>query len=138
MICYLDASVVLRWLFHHADRYMKFGSWQSAVTGEMCRIECLRTLQRLRLDGAIDDEELGQVRMRLDELLGDLSILQLTESVKERASDAFPTIIGTLDAIHLASALLYRAKLAPELKIITHDAQLARAGRAESFEVLGV
>lgn len=42
-----------------------------------------------------------------------------------RAAGPFPTVIGTLDAIHLASALLWReAEPGPELRVLTFDRQL--------------
>jgi hypothetical protein len=45
-------------------------------------------------------------------------------------------LLGSLDAIHLASAVLARSK-SPDLVIATHDAELATAARAVGFEVLG-
>jgi hypothetical protein len=48
-----------------------------------------------------------------------------------------PTAVKTLDAIHLASALLVRERRAPSLVFVTHDPQRARAARALGFECLG-
>ena len=57
------------------------------------------------------------------------------------AAQPFPTIIAALDAIHLATAMAYRAAHFVEerpLLFATHDHQLARAARAMNFEVVGV
>jgi predicted nucleic acid-binding protein len=50
------------------------------------------------------------------------------------------TALGTLDAIHLATALLYREQQSPDERPIafaTHDAQLARAAKSLQFDVIG-
>lgn len=46
------------------------------------------------------------------------------------------TTYATLDAIHLATALLLREELA-ELDFATHDARLALAARSMGFAVVG-
>jgi hypothetical protein len=48
-----------------------------------------------------------------------------------------PTAVKTLDAIHLASALLLRERRTPALVFATHDPQQLRAARALGFEYLG-
>jgi hypothetical protein len=47
-----------------------------------------------------------------------------------------PTIVKTLDAIHLASAILIRERRGIELFFSTHDAQQAIAARARNFTTL--
>ena len=54
-----------------------------------------------------------------------------------RAADPFPTTLGSLDAIHLASALLVRDEL-EGLAFATHDDELGTAARATGFEVYGL
>jgi hypothetical protein len=49
-----------------------------------------------------------------------------------------PTEIGTLDAIHLATALLWRDMTQEELTMATHDGALALAARAHGLPVIGV
>jgi predicted nucleic acid-binding protein len=48
-----------------------------------------------------------------------------------------PTTLGTLDALHLATALELAAGGVAGLVLATHDAQLARAARASGLEVIG-
>jgi hypothetical protein len=50
-----------------------------------------------------------------------------------------PTILGTLDSIHLASALEIReaTDVPVALMFATHDEQLARGARAFGFQVIG-
>ncbi len=58
--------------------------------------------------------------------------------VLARAAAPLPTVLATLDAIHLASALVWREITGEELIIATNDPALARAARAQGFSVLGV
>ena len=52
-----------------------------------------------------------------------------------RAAEPFPTLVRTLDAIHLASALLAREQI-PDLRFATHDDELGLAARAVGFDLL--
>ena len=65
----------------------------------------------------------------------DLVLLQ--RSVLSRASEPFPTPLGTLDALHLATALLWREQSGKDLVMATHDEGLALAARAFGLETLG-
>ena len=49
-----------------------------------------------------------------------------------------PTELGTLDAIHLATALLWTETTGESLAMATHDAALAIAARAHGLAVVGV
>jgi hypothetical protein len=48
------------------------------------------------------------------------------------------TVMRTLDAIHLASALLLRERRGFALVFATRDPQQARSARAPGFECVGV
>jgi len=65
----------------------------------------------------------------------DLVLLQ--PPILARASDPFPTPLGTLDALHLATALVWRERMRQGLMLATHDEALALSARAFGFEVLG-
>jgi hypothetical protein len=49
-----------------------------------------------------------------------------------------PTELGALDAIHLATALLWRQRTDSEIVMATHDAALGTAARAFGLRVVGV
>jgi len=133
---YVDASVVLRVL------QVGIGStspWPAGelVSSSLLRVECLRTLDRARLKPGSDEIALAQDRAKVLELLGAFSFAPITDPVLQRAGDPFPTSLGSLDAIHLATALELRADI-PDLLFATHDRELALAARAVGFEVSGV
>ncbi len=83
------------------------------------------------------DDDVALARVALRELLESFRLVDLTRDVLNRAAQPFPTTLGTLDALHLSTALLLREEF-EELRMGTHDAALARAAVAEGFEVFGV
>ena len=78
-----------------------------------------------------------QLQRESRRVLRSVEIIALSDRVLERAAGPMPTTLGSLDAIHLATALELAAKRAPGLVLATHDRQLARAARASGLEVVG-
>ena len=99
-------------------------------------MECLRTIDRARIKLGLDDATVAMRRNAVLEQIDAFYLIPLNAAVLERAAEPFPTIVGSLDALHLASALLARAEV-PELRLATHDRELAIAAEAMAFEVLG-
>ena len=64
-------------------------------------------------------------------------MLEVGSQVLERAAMPYPVVIKTLDAVHLASALILKETGGESVRIATHDRALARASRAMGFEVVG-
>lgn len=48
-----------------------------------------------------------------------------------------PVPLGTLDAVHLATALLWQETRGDELVLATHERALALAARASGLHVIG-
>jgi hypothetical protein len=71
------------------------------------------------------------------EWLEAVDLVLLQRPVLARASESFPTPLGTLDALHLATALVWRDRMQKELVLTTHDDDLAIAARACGIEVVG-
>jgi hypothetical protein len=46
--------------------------------------------------------------------------------------------LGTVDAVHLATALIWRDRIGPLPILATHDEALGAAAQAFGFDVLGV
>ncbi len=62
----------------------------------------------------------------------------LERTVLSRAGEPLPTPLGTLDAVHLATALIWRDRMGSLPIVATHDAALGLAARAFGFEVRGL
>jgi predicted nucleic acid-binding protein len=132
---YIDSSVLLRIVMSQSDRLKQWHAIERAVSSELIRIECLRTIDRLRRSGRLDDDDIAFRREAALQHLLRFDLMVIDNQVLERAADPFPTSLGTLDALHLASALVARREI-PELRFATHDRELAAGARAMGFEVL--
>lgn len=136
MRVYFDSSVVLRVVLGERGRLVEWSRASEAVTSEITRVECLRVIDRLRVAGGMDDRELARRRAAALKVLHGFELVRLNRAVLERAAEPFPMQIRTLDALHLASALLVRTRY-PALRFATHDADLATAALAEGLPVIG-
>ncbi len=137
MIAYLDSSVLLRVILGQRNAIKEWPSIERGVASALVEVECLRTLDRLRVSARLSDEDVALRREAVFRLLESMEIIDLTHPVLTRAAQPLPTALGTLDAIHLATALLWREGRAQDLVMATHDASLAVAARASGFRVAG-
>jgi predicted nucleic acid-binding protein len=138
VIVYLDTSTLLRVLLGQRPRLAEWGSWERAYTSELAGVEARRVIDRLRLDGALDDDGVVVAQEQLTHLEAGIGRINLTRVVLRRASLPMATAVKTLDALHLASALLFRERRDVSLVFATHDVQQATAARALGFTCIGV
>ena len=137
MTVYLDTSVSLRVLFHEPNPLKLWAKWDKAYSSSLWRVEALRTVDRLRLSGDLSDREVADLVRDIRIIHETLAIQPLNDSILERASESFPTVVGTPDALHLSTALAIREFEKLDL-FLTHDFQLGTAARSVGFDVLGI
>jgi uncharacterized protein len=134
VVAYLDSSVVLRHILRGESAISQALSCDRVVSSELLEIECRRVIQRCRLQGELDDAGTAEASARLDAVLAGLSLVALSASVKKRAMGAFPVGVKTLDALHLASALVLADDLGEEpLLVFSHDQGMNRCARVLGF-----
>ena len=138
MTAYVDASVLLRIALGQPDSLPEWSRIERGVSSALISTESLRTLDRLRLRVKLDDAEVARRRAKILELIVSLEIVEIDATVLDRAAQPMPTELGTLDAIHLATALLWKEMTREELTVATHDTALAVASRAHGLAVVGV
>jgi predicted nucleic acid-binding protein len=138
VIAYVDASVLLRLALGQPDALPEWSRIERGVSSALISTESLRTLDRLRLRVKLDDAEVAARRAKILELIASLEIVEIDATVLDRAAQPMPTELGTLDAIHLATALLWREMTGEALTVATHDTALAVAARAHRLPVIGV
>ena len=136
MIVYLDSSVVLRPLFRQPGRLASWGAWTAAYSSELLGIECRRAIDRLRLEGAYDDRQVAEASQRLVDIERTITRVRISSPIIHEASRTMPTVVKTLDAIHLASAIVLRQRRDIDLQFTTHDVQQAVAARALGFTTI--
>jgi predicted nucleic acid-binding protein len=136
MIVYLDTSVVFRILFGAANPVSLWKKWDKAYSSALWRIEALRTIDRMRLTQEITDTEVAALVREVQIIHETLAICPIDDKILQRAGETFPTVVGTLDAIHLSSALSIR-EFDNLDALLTHDLQLGTAAKSLGFNVIG-
>lgn len=137
MIAYVDSSVILRKLFGEPHPLSEWPLIEDAYASRIMPVEVARVIDRTRLEGRIDDEQVALLHEESRRVFASISIVSLTEPILVRAASAMPASVGTLAALHLATAIELARKLDAELIMATHDVQLGRAARASGLVVRG-
>ncbi len=137
MIAYVDSSVLLRVALGQANALKEWARVDRGISSALILTESLRTLDRARLRANLSDLEVARRRSTILAIIDSLELVEIDSIVLERAAQPMPTELGTLDAIHLASALLWQDATGIAPTVATHDAALALAAQAHGLKVLG-
>lgn len=138
MTAYLDSSVVLRVVLGQPGALREWTAIDRGVASALVEVECLRTLDRLRLLQQIPDLDIAARREAVFSLMESMEVVAPDRAVLSRASQPMPSSLGTLDAMHLATALLWQERKGARLVMATHDTALATAARASGLRTVGV
>ena len=138
MIAYLDSSVLLRVVLRQPNALKEWRSIKQGVASRLVEVECLRTLDRIRSTVEVEDKIIATRREAIFRLLETLEVVEPTGVVLSRASQPLPTVLGTLDAIHLSTAMLWRERTGTDMVMATHDEALGVAAKASGLRVVGI
>jgi len=126
-VIYLDSSALLRMLIDEPESE-SLALWLASrtdipkVSSELARVELIRACRRI-------DEEIVPGARRL---LSGLDLAPVTSEVIEQATRAGDRTVRSLDAIHLASAMMLRSDLSA---FVVYDRRLRKAAEAEGLAV---
>ena len=137
MIAYIDSSVLLRVAIGQANALAEWARVDRGISSALIMTESLRTLDRARLRANLSDIEVARRRSTILAIIDSLELVEIDSVVLDRAAQPMPTELGTLDAIHLASVLLWKDATGIEPVMATHDAALGLAAQAHGLKVLG-
>ncbi len=138
MSVYAESSAILAWLLE-ADaassiRHLLQGS-DIVVASDLTIIECERVLLRAVALGELTEAEAADRRAHLTTAAAHWHVLRIGPEVVERARQPFPgKPIRTLDAIHLASAIVARSAVAG-LELLSLDNRVRVAARRLGLRV---
>jgi predicted nucleic acid-binding protein len=123
---YVDTSVFGRVLLEEPDKKAirrDLAKFDQTVASRLMRVELRRVARR------------GDVIEAADRILDDVLLIPVDEAALAAAETIAPTTVGTLDAIHLATAV--RLSKAGELDaLMTYDKRLADGAREHGITVL--
>lgn len=128
---YLDSCALMKFVKREAQT-AALREWRSAldptvelVVSEVAELEVARTLLR----AGVDHERVPYV---VAQVVRGVYLLDLTSTVLARARTYRTSRLGSLDAIHLATADPFGAELE---EFVTYDHELAAAARARGLPV---
>ena len=127
MAWYVDTSAFLK-LVMEEDHSAAFRAWaeaddQDLFSSELMRVEALRTAHRHSAAA------LSATRQCLDAV----TLVVVNRAAYDLAAELSPSILRTLDALHLASAMGFSDELEG---IVTYDDRLASAAAAHGVATL--
>lgn len=137
MNVYLDSSIVLRRLRRESAPVANWGEWEHAYASVLLRVEVLRTIDRMRLNGVVGDKQVTELSIGAHAIFDSIDFVPVTAPILTRAEQSFRTALGTLDALHLSTALWLAEAGSVALTFLTHDSELALAARSANFQVEG-
>lgn len=124
-LAYLDASALVKLVLEEAESpamHRWFVEAERVVTSRVGVVETIRASRRYPHETA-----------HRDRVIGDLEVLELSAEITWRAGNVQPPSLGTLDAVHLASAIALGSELDA---FVTYDDRLAAAARAAGLPVV--
>jgi predicted nucleic acid-binding protein len=135
---YIDTSALLRIVLREPGALDDLRTYDALVSSELIAIESARTIERLRLQRSLTPAEAATRLRAVNDWLEAIDLVLLRTPVLSRASEPMPTALGTLDALHLATALIWRDRIGPLSTIATHDTALGLAAQTFGFDVRGI
>ena len=133
MNVYLDSSFVIRQLLGVRPACPFWGKWEKAYASTLMRTECFRAANLLRLSGKIDDTQRARLGTWIEKVVSTVTQVPVTDAILHRAAETFPTAVGTLQSIHLATLLELKSAREITCSLATDDAQLMQAANALGF-----
>lgn len=138
MTAYVDSSVLLRFILDQPGSLTGMLDHDDTLTSFITEVECLRALEAARFRRQLTADEAADRRLLAYRYLRRMRRMMPSVSILRRAGEPYPLALKSLDAIHLASALVLRDRRVPDLVFATHDRQLGRAAATMGFEVIGL
>lgn len=124
---YVETSALLAWLFSEPtadDVRARIDGAGTVVTSVLTQVEASRAIARAEHQGLLSARDAQAVRGLLRRVLASWMVMEITESVRDRATRGFPTEpVRTLDALHLATALEF-AQVFGDLQVLSLDLRL--------------
>ena len=135
---YAESSGVLAWLLGEPEGESVAGELAAAeavISSSLTLVECERCLIRAVATGAAPEAVAIDRRAALRRAAVHWHLVRVEDEVTERASRPFPVEpVRTLDALHLATALLLRSAM-PDLRVLTLDRRVRDNARSLGLSV---
>ena len=126
-VLYLDASALVKLILSESETAALttfLGERATVVTSRLAEIEVIRAVARIAQPGDVE---------HANEVLEGVRLIEIDTTVSTLAKSVAPTVLRSVDAIHLASALTIASELDA---FVTYDLRLADAARDAGLTVV--
>ena len=141
MIVYAESSAVLAWLLGEPSQSLVLLELEGAdrvVSSSLTAVECARGLARARASSRLSRADEMAARYLLDAAESSWDVHDLSEKVMARASGSFPSEpVRTLDALHIATALVFHEALGG-VAIMSFDDRIRANAQALGMAVVPI
>ena len=138
MIVYAESSAVLAWLLGEPSQTQVLRELQAAervVSSVLTGLECARGLARARASSRLSASDELAARHLLDVAESSWDVHDLSDRVMARARGTFPNEpVRTLDALHIATALVFHEALGA-VAVLSFDERIRANARALGMTV---
>ena len=122
-----------------SDKAKKLVKENSLLSSAILTSESFSALSRRKQGKEIDDKMFDRLVNRIKKDLPYIEIVKLTDDVLQKTEEVIlRSTARTLDAIHIASALLFQELTEIELKFITSDKKQEEVARHEGLKTVFV
>lgn len=139
MTLYAETSALLRWLFDQAQAATVLEHLKGSarvVCSRLTLVELRRVVRRAVATAEIEERQGETLLATVARASARWTILEITRDVTDRVESRFPREpLRTLDAIHLASAVVLQQSL-PDLHVLSVDDRVRENASLLGFEVL--
>jgi predicted nucleic acid-binding protein len=129
---YAESSAVLAWLLDESGSdgvRERLAKAELVIASDLTLIECDRVLIRAAVLGELTEADAAARRGHLTTAAAHWHLLRISGDIVDRARQPFPSEpIRTLDAIHLASAMVARSAV-PGLELLSLDERIRTAAQ---------
>jgi predicted nucleic acid-binding protein len=138
---YIDTSTYLKLFLKEkgSDKAKKLVKENSLLSSAILMSESFSALSRRKQGKEIDDKMFDRLVNRIKKDLHYIEIVKLTDDVLKKTEEVIlRSTARTLDAIHIASALLFQELTEIELTFITSDKKQEEVARHEGLKTVFV
>ena len=135
LYAYIDSSVVLRILLPQSDAIPDLKRWR-LFSSQLVDVEVRRTLLRYHTEHVLSAASFARRVNEWNLVRDSIDLVPISNGIMQRAAEPFPTLVKTLDAIHLATAIGWAGQTQEPVIILTHDRPRGIAASACGFQVV--
>jgi predicted nucleic acid-binding protein len=137
---YVESSALLTWLLGEPRAQQVISALnqaQTVVTSVLSLLEVERALNRAECQRILTAGQAERLRGMLARSKAGWILMEISEEVRARAGRVFPVEpIRTLDAIHLATVLMF-IRAFPDLQLLSYDERILENARPLGIEPIG-